>query len=275
MRVPSIFIDNFDEITFEHRNQSYGAYYLRTHQSEYSIKGLLCAMAVIAFIFIAPSIYAYFRPTIIPVEECYDVILLSDPRPKTETVKPARPAIAKPAAARAQMQNVAPIVVVDHKDVVEVNLPTNATLQNVETGSSPVAGTGAGTSVSPGSPTGTGTDVINTAVAVDPPKDIVFNVVEEMPAFIGGEAALFKYLKDNIRYPKIALENGIKGKVIMQFVVNTDGSIQDIKVMRGIGGGCDEEALNAIKKMPAWKPGRMNGRPVRVKYTLPVSFVSL
>jgi periplasmic protein TonB len=117
--------------------------------------------------------------------------------------------------------------------------------------------------------------VIRLLILFKKPKEAIFIVVEEMPSYEGGEAALFKYLKDNIRYPKLALDNNIKGKVVLQFVINIDGSIQDIKVMRGIGGGCDEEALNAVKKMPSWKPSRMNGKTVRVKDTLPVSFVPL
>jgi periplasmic protein TonB len=99
-----------------------------------------------------------------------------------------------------------------------------------------------------------------------------FIMVEQMPAFPDGETAMFKYLADNIKYPVIAREVGIEGKVFISFVVNTDGSIVDAKVLRGIKGGCDEEALRVVRMMPKWKPGKQQGRPVRVLYNLPVNF---
>ncbi len=102
--------------------------------------------------------------------------------------------------------------------------------------------------------------------------EVVFMVVESMPGFPGGEAALFKYLSDNIKYPVIAQESGIQGRVICQFVVNRDGSIVDIEVVRGVDRSLDAEAVRVIANMPKWSPGKQRGKPVRVKYTLPVNF---
>lgn len=102
--------------------------------------------------------------------------------------------------------------------------------------------------------------------------DVVFVVVESMPTFPGGDAALFKYLSDNIKYPVIAQENGIQGRVICQFVVNRDGSIVDIEVVRSVDKSLDAEAIRVISKMPKWSPGKQRGKSVRVKYTLPVNF---
>ena len=103
-------------------------------------------------------------------------------------------------------------------------------------------------------------------------ENVVFVVVESMPAFPGGDAALMKYLSDNIKYPVIAQESGIQGRVICQFVVNRDGSIVDVEVVRPVDPSLDKEAIRVIKSMPRWTPGRQRGKAVRVKYTLPVNF---
>jgi len=100
----------------------------------------------------------------------------------------------------------------------------------------------------------------------------IFTVVESMPEFPGGMAALMKYLAENIKYPSLAKESGIQGRVFINFVVEPDGSISNVKVLRGIGGGCDEEAVRVVENMPKWKPGMQRGKPVRVSYNLPVKF---
>ena len=100
----------------------------------------------------------------------------------------------------------------------------------------------------------------------------VFMVVEEMPEFPGGMQKLMKYFSDNVRYPVVAAENGIQGRVIVQFVVNQDGSIVDPVVVRGVDSHLDKEALRVIQMMPKWKPGKQRGKAVRVKYTVPVMF---
>ena len=104
-------------------------------------------------------------------------------------------------------------------------------------------------------------------------EEVVFVVVESMPEFPGGQQALFKHLSENVKYPVIAQENGIQGRVICQFVVNKDGSIVDVEVVRSGGDpSLDKEAIRVIKSMPKWKPGKQRGKPVRVKYTVPVNF---
>ena len=107
----------------------------------------------------------------------------------------------------------------------------------------------------------------------DEEEEVVFVVVESMPEFPGGQQALFKYLSENVKYPVIAQENGIQGRVICQFVVNKDGSIVDVEVVRSGGDpSLDKEAVRVIKSMPKWKPGKQRGKAVRVKYTVPVNF---
>ncbi len=100
----------------------------------------------------------------------------------------------------------------------------------------------------------------------------IFTVVESMPEYIGGAQELYNYLGTNIKYPVMAKESGIQGKVYVTFVVERDGSITDVNIIRGIGGGCDEEAVRVVSSMPKWKPGKQRGKAVRVQYNLPVRF---
>ena len=120
---------------------------------------------------------------------------------------------------------------------------------------------------------------VQTYVPPPPPKpkeeevtEEIFVVVEEQPEFPGGNAAMMKFLSDNIRYPVIAQENGIQGRVICNFVVERDGSITDVQVVRGQDPSLDREAVRVIQQMPRWKPGKQRGAPVRVRFTLPVVF---
>lgn len=101
----------------------------------------------------------------------------------------------------------------------------------------------------------------------------VFMIVETMPSFPGGEAALNRFLNENIKYPTIAQENGISGRVFINFVVNRDGQIVDAKVVRGVDPALDQEAMRVVKMMPKWNPGQQRGKPVRVSFMLPVNFV--
>jgi len=100
----------------------------------------------------------------------------------------------------------------------------------------------------------------------------IFIIVEDKPVPKGGMASFYQYVNDNIKYPHQAQTLSIEGRVFVQFVVGKDGKLTDIKVVRGIGGGCDEEAVRVIKNAPAWKPGKQRGRPVRVKMVLPITF---
>lgn len=113
--------------------------------------------------------------------------------------------------------------------------------------------------------------------APEPPKHVVeetkiFTVVEQMPMFPGGDGALMGYLRDNIHYPTVAAENGVQGRVVVGFVVERDGSITDVNILRGVDPSLDREAMRVVKSMPKWTPGKQNGSAVRVKYQVPVSF---
>lgn len=123
-----------------------------------------------------------------------------------------------------------------------------------------------------------GTDIIDLPdegdgnAIIEEPASQIFTIVEQMPEFQGGEEKLFEYLSKNIKYPSMARENGITGTVYVTFVVEGDGKITDVKKLRGIGGGCDEEAIRVVKSMPSWKPGKQNGKSVRVQFNLPIKF---
>ena len=103
-------------------------------------------------------------------------------------------------------------------------------------------------------------------------NDKVFEKVEDMPEFPGGEQAMMDFVGKNVQYPKEAMEKEISGRVLVGFIVEKDGSVNEVKIVRGIGGGCDEEAVRVVKVMPKWKPGKEKGKPVRVSYMMPIFF---
>ncbi|MBR4230265.1 MAG: energy transducer TonB [Bacteroidales bacterium] len=104
-------------------------------------------------------------------------------------------------------------------------------------------------------------------------EDEIFQVVEQDPEYPGGVEALYKFIQQNLKYPQLAKENNITGRVFVQFVVEKDGSVSNVKAARDIGGGCGAEAVRVIKAMPKWTPGKQRGKAVRAAYTLPVNFV--
>ena len=116
------------------------------------------------------------------------------------------------------------------------------------------------------------TNIENVVVEEPEKEEEIFQVVEAMPEFPGGTAELMKWLQKNIKYPSISQENGVQGRVIVQFVVNRDGSIVDPVVLRSVDPYLDKEALRVVSAMPKWKPGEQRGKTVRVKFTLPIQF---
>lgn len=105
-----------------------------------------------------------------------------------------------------------------------------------------------------------------------PADTTVFTVVEQMPKFPGGEKAMLSYLSNNITYPAAAKKEGIQGRVFVNFIIEKDGRVSEVKILRGIGGGCDEEALRVVSSMPDWEPGMQSGKAVRVSFNLPINF---
>lgn len=116
-------------------------------------------------------------------------------------------------------------------------------------------------------------EVIGVEAPAKPPRSTsIYTATEQTAAFPGGEKMLYKYLKDNTNYPEIAKKNGISGTVYIDFIVNVDGSIEQVKILRDIGGGCGAEAVRMVKQMPKWRPAKNNGKAVRSYFTLPVQF---
>jgi protein TonB len=113
---------------------------------------------------------------------------------------------------------------------------------------------------------------IKEVVIEEEKADQIFDVVETQPNPPGGMSGWNKYLSDNLKYPTQARRMGVEGTVIVVFVINTDGTIQDVEVLRGIGGGCDEEAVKIVKNAPKWEPGKQRGKPVRTRMRLPIRF---
>lgn len=114
-------------------------------------------------------------------------------------------------------------------------------------------------------------DDMGVGIPAAPPQD-AFTVVDQMPEFPGGQDALMKYLRDNLRYPEDAREMAIQGKVYLRFVVDETGQVTDVRVLRSVNSSLDKESIRVVSRMPPWKPGTLNGKPVKVYYSLPINF---
>lgn len=253
---------SIDDMVFENRNQAYGAYQLRRDSSSRHLAialfvGILLTSVVTAFSLNNKSVEAIdLNPDVI-----VDVTEIKVPDlelPKVEAPKPI-PQEVIPMATQKFLE-FKPVV--DDKVIVD-DVPTIDDLK--------------GKVISDVTTEGPKVDVpiIKEKVIVsDPvvkPKEVL-KFAEQMPEYNGGFLAMQKYLQKNIRYPQAALRMGTTGIVYVEFVIETDGAITDAKVIRGIGDGCDEEALRAVTNMPKWVPGKQNGQEVRVRTTVPIKF---
>jgi protein TonB len=187
-------------------------------------------------------------------------VTLAEP-PPIDKNEPPPPPVEPPPPLKNTIKFTPPVVVKD-EEVAEEPPPSQDLLQEAE----------AGVKTEEGDTSGVDYSLLEGNEVVEQPEQ-VFTIVEQMPSFPGGDAELPKYMQKNVKYPPFARENGISGIVYVQFIVGKDGSINDAKVLRGIGGGCDEEALRVIRNMPNWKPGKQSGNPVQVLYNYPVRFV--
>lgn len=249
-----------NEIVFANRNKSYGAYVLRQLYNSTINKSFLIAAIGLAVLIGFPIIMEMIKgkgdgnaKLTQEVE-----VTLTEPPP----VDPAEPPPPPPPPPPPVVETIkfTPPVVVD-KPVEEEQPPPQEKLSE----------TTVGVVTQEGDPNAT--ELPPEPVVADPDAGKIFTIVEEMPQFPGGgEAALVKYLQNNIKYPAMARENGIEGIVYVTFVVDKEGKVKDAKILRGKGAGLDEEALRVIRAMPDWKPGKQNGRSVAVQYNLPVNF---
>jgi periplasmic protein TonB len=242
-------VPGFDEIIFENRNKEYGAYDLRKHYDSTTSISILggiafCGLLLAAFSFTTEKSTASSGSTIVS-------LVMSDPI----IPDPVKPEIKPPAELAGAIKNLAPVVSADSSENLTALLPTEQLIEDTKNG-----------------------QINDSAVYTSQPDPIIppakdpFIVVEEMPQFPGGNDELMKFIAENISYPEDAIINNIQGRVILKFVVNADGSIDRIEVLRGIDSSLDNEAVRVIKTLPKFRPGKQGGVPVPVWFSLPVLF---
>jgi periplasmic protein TonB len=244
------YVESLEEMVYKNRNKEYGSYQIRKKYRKFVLIstaiGLFLLGAIVAYPLVKSLIDEDMaKKRIIAQNVEADMKKLDAPPPPPPPPPP-------PADIVQQVKFVAPEAT---KDSTKVTREVAITIDEAGPSTPP-----------PPEPTPT------KEVIVEQPKqqtEEVFMVVEEMPQF---EGDINSYLSKSIKYPVVAQENGIQGKVICQFVVNKDGSIVDIQVVRGVDPSLDKEAVRVIQNMPRWTPGKQRNQPVRVKYTLPISF---
>lgn len=255
-----------NEVIFENRNKNYGAYVIRESYNDSLVKSLVCLSSMIVLLF--GSVYAYNKTNAVKIDE--KITIFNDPH--LDPIEYVTKVDVTPFVEPVQNTAVAATAPAGTIGTTIVDEPIETTSVNID---NPVSGAG--------SPTATGVSAtgIETSTVITVRSDInaapvsteALVVAEEMPEFEGGVAGLMRYVGQNISYPAIASEIGKEGIVYVSFVVNELGNVENVKVMRGIGYGCDEEVLRVMSKMPRWKKaGKNGGHPVKVRFNIPVSF---
>jgi len=257
MSIETQHVEPLEDIVFKNRNKEYGSYYLRKKYRKFVIISMVFAFVLAGVVVAYPLINAYVNKSRLVREKEKEVGVKFE-NIKQEEAPPPPPPPPPPEAMVEKVKFTAPVVVED--TTIEVTMASMDDLNkkgNVEAPTEDVV-----VEIKDEGP-----KVIETPVQAE-----IFTVVEEQPGYPGGEEARISYLQQNIKYPEEAKELGIQGKVFVTFVVEVDGSITDVRVLRGIGGGCDEEAIRVVKSMPKWVPGKQRGVPVRVQFNLPIKF---
>ncbi len=262
------------DLVFEGRNQNYGAYKLRKGTARRNIWSLIIVFAAAALLYMAISInnaYEASRKKAAYNEAMELSKLIEKKEAKVEKKTPEKVEIIKPIErVKSSIKFTAPVIKKDSDVKPEEEMKNQDDLQKTNTtiGAFNVEGNDE-----------EGGEILKAKEEIvqpaEPPKEEetkIFDVVEEMPMFPGGEAALMEYLQKNLRYPAVASENGIEGRVIVRFVVGKDGAVSQVTVARGVDPSLDKEAVRVVESMPRWTPGKQNGQAVNVFYTLPVTF---
>nr|WP_314753938.1 TonB family protein [uncultured Prevotella sp.] len=262
------------DIVFTGRNQSYGAYRLRKGTGKRNVISIIAVIALAVLCQIGLTIKkaadaeAARRAA---MTQAVELSQLEQPKKKAEVkqkqikVEPERVV----EQVKSSIKFTAPVIKKDSEVKPEDELKTQDQLMETKTaiGSFDVKGNDDANG-----------EVLKAKEVIaqpEPPKveeTKVFDVVEQMPSFPGGPTALMTYLSQNTKYPVVAQENGVQGRVVVSFVVERDGSITDVRVVRSVDPSLDKEATRVVKSMPNWIPGKQNGSTVRVKYNVPVSF---
>ena len=266
--------NEWTDLVFEGRNQAYGAYKLRKGTAKRNVWALLIVGLAAALLYLGLQLQKMAEANK-KVENTQAVELAKLNTEKKEAKVEKKEIIKQEPEkvveqVKSSVKFTAPIIKKDS----EVKEEDEIKLDEVQKSDKAV-----------GAFTVEGNDEVGGAVlkakediaAPEPPKHVVeetkiFTVVEQMPMYPGGDAALMGYLRDNIKYPTVAAENGVQGRVVVGFVVERDGSITDVNVLRSVDPSLDREAMRVVKSMPRWNPGKQNGSAVRVKYQVPVSF---
>ncbi|WP_297153072.1 energy transducer TonB [uncultured Prevotella sp.] len=266
--------NEWTDLVFEGRNQSYGAYKLRKGTAKRNVWALIIVGLAAALLYLGLQLQKMAEANK-KVENTQAVELAKLNTEKKEAKVEKKEIIKQEPEkvveqVKSSVKFTAPIIKKDS----EVKEEDEIKLDEVQKSDKAV-----------GAFTVEGNDEVGGAVlkakediaAPEPPKHVVeetkiFTVVEQMPMYPGGYAALMGYLRDNIKYPTVAAENGVQGRVVVGFVVERDGSITDVNILRGVDPSLDREAMRVVKSMPRWNPGKQNGSAVRVKYQVPVSF---
>ena len=265
---------NWVELVFEGRNKEYGAYTLRRDTGKRNIRSMLLVFAVIIAIMAAVAAKVAIEnafPKKVAMETDVELSKLAQKKEaKVEKKAPVKVEEQKVVEKVKSSVKFTPPVIKKDEDVrPEEELKSQEDLNKNATaiGSFDVKGNDEA-----------GGEVLKAKEVIaqpEPPKEEetkVFDVVEVMPTFPGGNAALFEWLSKNIKYPVVAEENGVQGRVIVTFVVERNGSITDVQVAKSVDPSLDKEAVRVVKAMPHWIPGKQNGSAVRVKFTVPVTF---
>jgi protein TonB len=268
-------IDNsWVDLVFEGKNQEYGAYVLRKETGKRNVKALVWVLIGIAAIFLAVFLNVQIQKAMeknVAVETDVELSKLAQKKEaKVERKEPVKVEMEQKVVekVKSSVKFTAPEIKKDDEVKPEDEIKSQDDLAKTNTA--------IGTFDVKGNDEAEGEVLKAKEVVVDEkPKEEetkVFDVVEVMPQFPGGDAELMKYLNTHIKYPAIAEENGVQGRVVCTFVVERDGSITDVKVMKSVDPSLDKEAIRVLKSMPKWIPGKQNGSAVRVKFTVPVTF---
>lgn len=263
----NIFNQSWIDLLFKGRNRDYGAYELRQGSSGRHRWGIIFAIIVFILVLSLPAIYKQIVGK--KKERMVEVTTLSDLQIEQQKVeKPKDIVIEKPLPKlKSSIKFTPPVIKPDEQVKEEETIKTQEELTKTNVNIS-VADVKGNDEVN-------GKDIaeLNNLIVGEDTTSTPYTVVEQMPEFPGGELALRKYLATSVKYPVIAQENGIQGKVFVSFVVDTDGGISNVKVARGVDPSLDKEAMRVVKSMPKWIPGKQNGQAVRVSYTVPINFV--
>lgn len=265
------------DIVFDGKNKEYGAYQLRATSVKRHTKALLSVLIVLALILTAiimvmTGVFKSADEDVNAKNEQEEVVMAPEDVPEEEDqmdIPEQKPEEVQAEEEVAATQAVTEVMIVDKVDKDREVKDQEQVLENTAQ---------LGADDHKGIEDINRDRVVKEVVEVKPvekPKDegpVSMAMVEQKPSFPGGDAAMYKWLNDNIIYPAAASEEGVQGKVTVQFIVEKDGSISHVQVVRGKHPALDAEAARVIRKMPRWTPGRNNGQPVRVTYHLPVQF---